>query len=128
MLKRLFDVNDPAALLGVSLALALALTALAGPYRESTQGPELKLLVVNGLLFIQPLLFFLMRLPSAIKIFGLIVLVYVAWELRLDIMAHLGFGSTHGKGNGPLYWLTCAITGVFNVVALIYNAARPKNW
>ena len=100
-------------MIGVAAATAIALINLSQNFEAW------KFLVVNGLFFAQPVLFFALRYPLALKLAALAALAYVTYIVFPALLANLGLGPAlspiHAKGLWPNYWIFCALTGILNI-------------
>jgi hypothetical protein len=103
------------------IALGIGYVALE-PFAWKPVLVEWKLLLVNGLLFAQPVVFFVITIPRAIKIIGSLILCVTLYMVYPDVLSAIGNGermSGHAmKGSWVFYWIFLAVCGLVNAIFL----------
>lgn len=119
-----FALSDPISLLGAFAAMAVAVIIL------SAGSDGWNFLLVNGLLAVQPVFFFALRIPWVLKTVAAIALAYVIYVVSPGLLAivHLGppLAPVRAKGIWPLYWIYCALSAICNLLILLTRAGALK--
>jgi hypothetical protein len=84
---------------------------------------EWQLVLVNGLFFAQPILFFVMTaVPRALKIVGALALCFTLYAIYTAVLSKIGIGppmsGPEAKGSWFFYWMFCLPCGLVNTVFL----------
>jgi hypothetical protein len=83
---------------------------------------EWKILLINGLLFAQPILFFVITIPRAIKIIGALLFCVTLYDIYPAALSKIGYGAAMSgpaaKGSWFFYWIFCMVCGLVNAVFL----------
>jgi hypothetical protein len=98
-----------------SIALGLGCSAF--------ETSEWKIMLINGLLFAQPVMFFAITLPRALRFVGAMLLWLTLYSIYTAVLSKFGIGSPisgpEAKGNWFFYWMLCMGCGLVNIVFLV---------